>query len=260
MTPTDLGSALLLGLAGAGHCLGMCGGMAVVFQSTQERATVLALGYHGGRLLGYTTLGAVLGGVAGAVTLAPWTLGLRFFAGLLLIAVGLHTLNIWSGIRRLEQFGDRLWRIVVPLTQRFLPPRHLNQAVALGLLWGFMPCGLIYSALAWSGAAGAGASESALLMLFFGIGTLPAMLGATLLGQSTRRFLGFRSVRTALGTLLLAAGLWTLWQTSSHLDHLLQPDAHSAKAHNAEAEADDSHIDPEPVQGPSSASGDHFHR
>lgn len=242
---------MLLGLAGAGHCLGMCGGMALAFQSTGNRTGLLAVGYHGGRLLGYALLGGVLGGMAGAVSLAPWTVGLRFVAGLLLIAMGLHTLRIWLGIQRLEQLGGRLWRVITPLTQRLLPPRKLHQAAGLGLLWGFMPCGLIYSALAWSGAAGGGAPQSALLMLFFGVGTLPAMFGATLLGDSTRRFLAVGAVRRTLGVLLVAAGLWTLWQTSSHLSHLLQPDARNATHGN--------HAPPEQPPGANPGPEGHHH-
>lgn len=221
MTITDLGSALLLGLAGSGHCLGMCGGIAVSLRSNSAQSSLMSVSYHMGRLLSYALLGAVIGSAAGAIELAAWTLFLRFLAGFLLVGMGLYTLKLWFGIARLEALGGRLWRSLTPWSRRFMPPRHPAQSLLLGAIWGFMPCGLIYSALTWSAATGAGALDSGLLMFTFGAGTLPAMLGATLLGQRVGLFLGNTYVRKLMGSGLVLAGLWTLWLTFSHADHLL---------------------------------------
>ncbi len=243
MNIADLGTALLLGLAGSGHCLGMCGGIAVALRSTPDtiatsaapsssappspprsatRASVLMpVSYHLGRLISYGLLGALIGSAAGAVELAAWTVFLRFLAGFLLVAMGLHTLKLWFGITQLEKLGGHVWRKLAPVAQKFMPPKHPSHGMLLGAIWGFMPCGLIYSALTWSAAAGAGAIDSGLLMVAFGAGTLPAMLSATLLGQRASAFLSLGWVRKALGTLLVLTGIWTLWLTFSHLDHLL---------------------------------------
>jgi len=221
MLSTDVGTAVLLGLAGSGHCLGMCGGIAVALRSTDNTGAWMPASYHLGRLLSYAILGGLIGSAAGAIELAGWTIFLRFLAGGLLLAMGLHTLQIWYGISHLEKLGGLLWRRIAPVAQRAIPPRRPRHSVLLGAVWGLMPCGLIYSALAWSAATGADAVDSAGLMMAFGAGTLPAMLGATLLGQRVSRALSLHWVRKGMGTLLVAAGIWTIWLTYSHLDHLL---------------------------------------
>lgn len=221
MNPADLGTAALLGLAGAGHCLGMCGGIAIAMRVSPSSSAWMPASYHVGRLLSYGLLGALLGTAAGAIELAAWTVFLRFAAGFLLIAMGLHTLKLWFGINQLEKLGGYVWHRLAPLAQGFMPPKRPEQGLLLGALWGFMPCGLIYSALTWSAATGANGVDSGLLMMAFGAGTLPAMLGATLLGQRASAFLGKPIVRQTLGTVLVLAGLWTLWLTYSHLHHLL---------------------------------------
>lgn len=221
MTSTDLGAAVLLGLAGSGHCLGMCGGIAIALRPDPNAHRLLPFAYHLGRVLSYTLLGAVIGSVAGAIQLAAWTISLRFLAGALLVGMGLHVLNIWRGIDRLERIGGLLWRHVAPLTQTLIPPRNLGQGLLLGGLWGFMPCGLIYSALGWSAATGGSALESGLLMLLFGLGTVPSMLGTTLAGQKAERFLRDRRLKIFIGISLLLAGTWTLIHTATHYDMML---------------------------------------
>lgn len=225
MIAPDIGAALLLGLAGAGHCLGMCGGVAMALRAPAGSSALLPVSYHLGRLLSYAALGGLLGGAAGAIELAAWSVFLRFAAGFLLLAMGLHTLKLWYGITRLERVGAVIWQRLAPTAKRLLPPTTIKQGLLLGALWGFMPCGLIYSALTWSAAAAASTFDSALLMLAFGAGTLPAMLGTTLLGQRVSGFLRHRLVRTTMGAALIIAGLWTLWLTVNHMDHWLNPPA-----------------------------------
>jgi sulfite exporter TauE/SafE len=214
-------AAIALGLAGAGHCLGMCGGIALAFRGQSKTPFFMSVGYHSGRLLSYGLLGALMGGAAGAIELAPWTITLRFLAGFLLLGMGLHTLQLWMGIRYLESLGGMLWRRVSPLTTALLPPKNIYHGALLGMLWGLMPCGLIYSALAWSAAAAGNALTSGALMLAFGLGTLPAMLGTTLISSSAQRFLRSQWLRRLMGSLLVLAGLWSLWSTASHTSHLL---------------------------------------
>lgn len=216
----NLIAAVTLGLAGAGHCLGMCGGIAVAFRAHPKNLFGMSLSYHTGRLLSYTLLGALLGSATGAIKLAAWTVALRLLAGFLLIAMGLHTLELWMGIRRLEALGGRVWHVVSPLASRFMPPKQLHHSALLGMLWGLMPCGLIYSALAWSAVAGGDSTSSGALMLAFGLGTLPAMLGTTLLGVRIQQFLSRRWVRNTLGCLLILTGIWSTWLTLSHFNHL----------------------------------------
>jgi sulfite exporter TauE/SafE len=217
----DLGpaSAFGIGLAGAGHCLGMCGGIAAALNLGARRSLPTTLAYHAGRIGSYTLLGAGLGLAAGSVEIAGWTIGLRYAAGILLIAMGLYIADWWRGLQWLERGGALLWRPVQRLGGGLLPVRHWYQGMLLGLLWGFMPCGLIYSALAWAAAAGDPAG-SALLMFCFGLGTLPAMLTTSLGADRLQALLRSRGLKLAIAVLLIAGGAWTLYLTAAHSGHL----------------------------------------
>jgi len=217
----DAFAALGIGLAGAGHCLGMCGGIAAALSLGQGAGPRLTLAYHGGRLASYTTLGALLGFLAGHINLASWTLALRYIAALLLIAMGLAIADWWRGIGILERAGARLWRPVQRLSTGLLPLQRPSQAAALGLCWGLMPCGLIYSALAWTATA-QDAGRSAVLMFLFGVGTLPAMLATSLGAERIQAVLRRRGLKLVIALLLIGSGVWSLYLTASHSGHLMQ--------------------------------------
>lgn len=216
--PTQAGTAFLLGLSGAGHCLGMCGGIAAALNLGGARSPVITLAYHIGRIASYTALGALLGLAAGSVDIIPWTMGLRYLAGLLLIAMGLYIADWWQGMAMLERAGTKLWQPVQQLSSKLLPIRHWAQGFALGLCWGLMPCGLIYSSLTWAATA-QDATTAALMMMLFGLGTLPAMLATSLGANQLQEFLRRRELKLAIALLLIASGLWTLYFTASHSGH-----------------------------------------
>jgi sulfite exporter TauE/SafE len=219
MTGTEATSALLLGLAGAGHCMGMCGGLALAFQAPENRRWSFPLTYHFGRLLGYASIGGFIGSVALFLPITHWTFYLRVVAALLLVAVGLHTLKLWYGITILERLGGGIWRGISPIITAFLPPKHEGHAMVMGALWGFMPCGLVYSALAWSAATASGPFDGAFLMGLFGIGTLPAMLGTTLAGQHANAVLRHSTFRNLMGITLIVMGSYSLWLTTPFSGH-----------------------------------------
>jgi sulfite exporter TauE/SafE len=220
ITTADALAALGIGLAGAGHCLGMCGGIAAALSLGQGAGPRLTFAYHGGRLLSYAGLGAALGFLAGSINIAAWTLGLRYLAGALLVAMGLAIADWWRGISWLERVGARLWRPVQRLSSGLLPLRGARQAMLLGLCWGLMPCGLIYSALAWT-ATRQSAFESSVLMLLFGAGTLPAMLATSFGANGVQALLRRRGLKLLIGVALILAGLWSLYLTAMHGGHLL---------------------------------------
>ena len=118
----------------------------------------------------------------------------------------------------LEKAGARLWRPVQHLSSRLLPVRHWPQGFALGLCWGLMPCGLIYSSLAWAATA-AHAPTSALMMFLFGVGTLPAMLATSFGAHGLQAFLRRRGLKLVIALLLIASGAWTLYLTAAHSSH-----------------------------------------
>lgn len=214
-------SAFSIGLAGAGHCLGMCGGIAAALNlGSNQAGPVTTLAYHSGRLLSYTLLGALLGAMLSLVNLAQATLFLRYLAGFMLIGMGLYIGNWWLGLSALERLGARLWRPVQKLTVKLLPIRHWYHAALLGLGWGLMPCGLIYSSLAWAATAQS-ATQSALLMFCFGLGTLPAMLTLSFSANSVQHLLRKRGLKTVIALLLITSGVWTLYLVNTHGSHVL---------------------------------------
>lgn len=205
-------SALIIGLLGTTHCLAMCGGIASSF-SLSDRKPRGALGrllaYNLGRITSYTLAGFLLGLVGASIYQTGAAIPLRSVAGLLLIAMGLYVGQWWMGITQLESAGAYLWRFISPLLKPLLPADNAIKALMLGIGWGWLPCGLVYSTLIWSAAAGS-ATDSALLMLGFGLGTLPGMLATGLLAKQLQAFSRATGVRGLAGLLLILMGLWTL--------------------------------------------------
>ncbi|SDH55864.1 sulfite exporter TauE/SafE family protein [Propionivibrio dicarboxylicus] len=204
----------LVGLLGGGHCIGMCGGIVGALSFGGTVRPVLHLAYNAGRIASYAAAGAlagVLGGgldAAGTALSAQWPLriGLAIAANLMLILLGLYLMGATRSLAWIERGGQHLWRRVAPLTRGFLPARTLGQALALGALWGWLPCGLVYSALisalttgsAWRGAA---------TMLAFGLGTLPALLLAGLLATRLNEMLARPVVRFSVGLAVVLIGV-----------------------------------------------------
>jgi len=209
-----LGSAVILGLLGGGHCLGMCGGLMgaltlAIPPEQRGRRLRLLLAYNVGRILSYACAGLLLGLAGWAVASSPAALALRVLAALLLIAMGLYLAGWWSGLTRIEALGRGLWRHIQPVASRLLPVSSLPRALLLGALWGWLPCGLVYSTLLWAASQG-NAGYSAALMLAFGLGTWPVLLATGLAAERVSSLLRRRSVRMAGGLLVILFGLWTL--------------------------------------------------
>ncbi len=210
MPDNSLLALFIVGLLGGGHCAGMCGGIvgALSLQTQQGGTAVLVhLAYNLGRIGSYVIAGLLAGllGQAAGNLLALQNV-LYLCASLMLIAMGLYLLGFTQFLSLLERGGQALWQRIQPLTKRFLPVRGIAQALPLGLLWGWLPCGLVYSALTTSLASGS-AGQGALLMLAFGLGTLPNLLLAGLLLARFRRFAQARAVRVVSGLLVLGYGI-----------------------------------------------------
>ncbi|MGP4842671.1 sulfite exporter TauE/SafE family protein [Marinobacter sp. 1Y8] len=210
--------AFMIGLLGSAHCLGMCGGisaslsMAVpVGQNFRARQSLMLFGFNAGRIASYMLIATLIALVSTRAVDAWAQLGtaLRTLAGLLLILMGLAMGQWWQGIRYIERVGGPLWRRLAPLTQRLMPVQRPSQALMLGMLWGWLPCGLIYSTLGWA-ALQPTVPAAALTMLFFGLGTLPSMLATGYAAASLQRLKANRHFRQVTGVLLIAFGLWTL--------------------------------------------------
>lgn len=167
------------------------------------------LAYNLGRIFSYACAGLLLGLAGWAVASSPAALALRVAAALLLIAMGLYLAGWWSGLTRIEALGRGLWRHIQPMASRLLPVSSLPRALLLGALWGWLPCGLVYSTLLWAASQG-NAGYSAVLMLAFGLGTWPVLLATGLAAERVNALLRRRSVRVAGGVLVMLFGVWTL--------------------------------------------------
>ena len=204
----------LVGLLGGTHCIGMCGGIVGALSLGAASRPSLHLAYNAGRILSYGVAGAIAGALGGA-SLAlsdqlPARLILFVLANLMLVALGLYLMGVTRALAFSERFGQKLWRHLQPLTRRYLPARTMAQAFPLGLLWGWLPCGLVYSALVTALASGS-AARGAALMLAFGLGTLPNLLLAGLLAVRLKAYAAKPAVRLAAGLLVLCFGLWGLF-------------------------------------------------
>ncbi len=220
MLSTSFFALFLVGLLGGTHCVGMCGGIVGALSMGGGRWS-LHLAYNTGRILSYGLAGALAGSLgAASLGLAGQTtarLVLYVFANLMLVALGLYLLGVTGALALTEKAGQKLWRRIQPLTRRFLPARTVAQALPLGLLWGWLPCGLVYGALASALSAGS-AWHGAGLMLAFGLGTLPNLLLAGVVLGRFNHFVRNVWVRRISGILVLGFGVYGLFGVR----HLLQ--------------------------------------
>ena len=208
MSAWALPVALALGGFASGlHCAGMCGGISAGFTLVRkEEVLKRQLAFNAGRITSYAVAGAIAGalGSAGAYAagvLPAQTLTLLFASAFALLA-GIHLAGYGFPLARLEKLGLPIWRRVQPFAARFLPARTLPQAYAAGLAWGWLPCGLVYGALAAAVFAG-GALEGVIAMAGFGLGTLPWLLAAGVFAAKLRSAV---KLRAAGGMLLIALG------------------------------------------------------
>jgi sulfite exporter TauE/SafE len=238
MSAVSLVPVFMVGLLGSVHCAGMCGGIVGAFSMAPVRAFPVAvvslrsaapaaafgrvLAYNSGRIASYALAGALAGGVAsGARALAGLaaieTIG-YCLANLMLVVLGLYLMDAWRGLARLEQLGRIAWRRIEPVTALLLPLDSPLKLVAMGALWGWLPCGMVYSVLLTAMLSGS-ALGGAAVMLAFGLGTLPMLLSIGLLGAPLRAWIGRRAVRVASGAVVLAFGLFGILRAASGVSH-----------------------------------------
>lgn len=225
--PVSLSAAFVVGMAGSVHCVAMCGGISGALALRARRgasprhASWLALCNQLGRVTGYAIAGALVGAFSSLVQgLFDWNrlvVAARLMAGLTLLSVGIGILFKWRPLAGLERLGGRVWVRMAPLAGR-LPSQSAAGALLLGMLWGWLPCGFIYSMLIFAAFKG-GALQGAALMACFGLGTAPAVGGAGLLGSWLGRKNAARGLHRAAGWLILAFGLWTLLGPLQPLHH-----------------------------------------
>jgi sulfite exporter TauE/SafE len=219
-------SAWAMGFLGSTHCVGMCGGIsaALSFALPAEarkgaRLFGYQLAYNSGRIGTYTLLGALLGWLGGSL-LGDWAMTLwpRLVAAVVMIALGLYLAGWWHGLQKLERMGGGVWKYLQPLSRRLLPVDNPLKAIVAGAVWGFLPCGLVYSGLGLALTA-AHTGTSALVMLAFGLGTLPTLLVTGSLAAGLRRFMQAPQTRQVAGAVVIGFGVWTAAMALYHHGH-----------------------------------------
>lgn len=218
MLETGYVALFIIGLLGGTHCVSMCGGivgaLSVQMPGQTRRQWPLHLAYNLGRIGTYVVMGAALGAVGTAGLLfndvLPVQMTLYVLANLMLIALGLYLTGFTPVLAPIERAGHVVWRRIQPMTKRFIPARSIGQALPLGLMWGFLPCGLVYSVLTTALLTGS-ATRGAGMMLAFGLGTLPNLMLAGLLFKRFRDLTRNTRVRFAAGMLVLGFGLFGLY-------------------------------------------------
>lgn len=241
MTVLSLLPIFMIGLLGSVHCVGMCGGIVGAFSvaSTPQRrfpvavvaATTAGVGtldgpllrvvsYNAGRIGSYAIAGAIAGGIVGGARalsgVSALQLGGYWLANLMLVALGLYLMDAWRGLSRLEALGQALWRRIQPLTRLLLPLDSPLKMLAVGGLWGWLPCGMVYSVLLTAMLTGS-ALSGASVMLAFGLGTLPTLLALGLFGAQLRNWMQRRPVRVISGLIVLGFGVLGLIRAASGL-------------------------------------------
>ena len=220
MILNDFVAALLIGLLGAGHCLSMCSGIASALtfsiKKNQTKAVSLLslLFYNLGRISSYALAGAIFAGSSGALVI--WLGGkealvyLRIIAAILILLLALYISKIWHGLLVIEQAGQFIWKFIKPAAQKFIPLKHPAFAFPLGFLWGWLPCGLVYSTLSWAASSGS-ANNGMLIMLGFGLGTMPAMLTVGTFSNHLKNTLNLYWFRYGSGLLLASFAVHTFY-------------------------------------------------
>ena len=234
--------ALGLGLASTLHCVGMCGGImgALTFglpeevRNNKSRQFVFITTYNLGRITSYTIAGVIAGLISASLvstlSIENGHLVLRALASIVLIAFGLHLAGLFPKMRVLESVGAVVWRRLQPLSKSFFPVRTLWRAFCFGLIWGWLPCGLVYSALLWASASGDPVSGG-MYMFAFGLGTLPGVMTSGLMSSTLLKLSRIQNLRYAMAALMIIIGLGLFFMPHQHGEHSDTGSAHADHMH-----------------------------
>ena len=226
-----LAAAFVTGLLGSAHCFGMCGGLSGLFAVNANVASLraqlpFAFAYNIGRVLSYTFLGFVVATLGQTIVDAIPTIAapVRFASGLLIVIVGLQVAFGWRFLAPVEKAGASIWQRIAPAAKGLLPVTSIPRALGLGLLWGWLPCGLVYSVLLLA-ATTANGINGGLVMIAFGLGTMPAMIMTGLSASKLSQFMSRRQL--GAGLLIVIIGLLTLAMPVMKFTGNMEKGAHS---------------------------------
>ncbi|MFT5350533.1 MAG: sulfite exporter TauE/SafE [Gammaproteobacteria bacterium] len=222
--------AFLLGLGSSFHCIGMCGGiisalsLSLPVQTRNQPLQLLTLvcAYNVGRIGSYSLAGGLIGYFA---YLSPLSssgsfiyLIIQCLASAFLVGLGLHIAGWFPQMKKIEAAGLILWKYLQPFGKRFVPANNIPKAVMAGAVWGWLPCGLVYSVLLWT-LSSMDPLKGALYMFMFGLGTLPSMISAGLASNAIMLMSAQAKLRTAAGIFIIVLGLASPFLNISSLTH-----------------------------------------
>jgi sulfite exporter TauE/SafE len=227
--PVTYTSAFLLGLFSTIHCVGMCGGiigalslsLPLEIRNNKPRMLTFITAYNIGRILSYSLAGLVAGAIGtGVLASAGFDQGhavLRAIGVAMMVAIGLYLAGWLPQLAIVEKIGVPVWKKLEPVGRKLLPVATLPKALAYGLIWGWLPCGLVYFVLLWALTAG-NAVQGGLTMLAFGVGTLPTLLATGFMTSWLTRFARSSTARQVVGLLIIAMAVGSLYLPMG--DHL----------------------------------------
>jgi uncharacterized protein len=209
--------AFLMGLASSLHCIGMCGSiigtltlsLSPDIRNNKKRLLPYVFNYNLGRIISYTTAGGIIGFASTLIADIPAFGGyrlLQLLSALVMAGAGLYIAGWFPHFAYIEKAGLHIWRRLEPLARKLIPIKTRSRAFLFGLLWGWLPCGLIYSALALASTTG-NPQQSALTMLFFGLGTLPAVMGVGIMTGILTKLSSMRRFKQAIGLFMILLAL-----------------------------------------------------
>jgi sulfite exporter TauE/SafE len=215
-------TAFVVGVLGGVHCLGMCGGVVggLTFsldpkvQISPFKVSLFQFSYNTGRIFSYVLVGSIFGffgaSLGTVAAFLPVQQTLQIIAGFFMIALGLYLGGWWFGVAKVEQLGQNIWSYIRPIAQKMTPVKHYHQALIYGLVWGWLPCGLVYSMLIMAMTAGSALSGAA-VMLAFGLGTLPNLMLMGAFAFYFTRLSRMVWVKRVAGISVALMGMWQLY-------------------------------------------------
>lgn len=226
-------AAFIVGLFSSLHCVTMCGSIIGTLtlslkpeiRENKRRLVPFIINYNLGRIFSYTT-GGLIAGFLGSIIILPFNhetgyRALQILSATIMAGAGLFLAGWFPGFAYIEKFGSILWKLLDPIGRKLLPVTKLYQAFVFGIIWGWLPCGLVYTALALATTTG-NIVSSALTMLLFGIGTLPAIVSVGAMGGAVSKLVRMNRFRHAIGILLIILAILSgvPWLNPLRIQHL----------------------------------------
>lgn len=226
-------TAFAMGLFSSLHCIGMCGSiigtltLSLKPEIRNNKSTLFSyvLNYNLGRISSYTLAGLLVG-LAEMLLTFPFGAGhghriLQLFSASIMVGAGLYIAGWFPRFAYIEKVGAKLWKQLEPYGHKLIPVSSRTQAYLFGMIWGWLPCGLVYAALALAATTG-DIGRSAMTMFAFGLGTLPSVMGVGIMTDVLTKLSRMQRFKQVVGLLLVFIALIAVfpWLNPMRLQHI----------------------------------------